>query len=65
MATKKASEAQVAEGPMESVLDVPVDNTATDNQRTSVLKEMRETGRVRSGYVVNFAWPDLVRKVEK
>ncbi len=34
----------------------------SDQDRDDVLRELHETGRVRQGFLVNYAWPDVVRK---
>ncbi len=37
--------------------------TVSDQDRDDVLRELHQTGRVRQGFLVNYAWPDVVRKV--
>lgn len=41
---------------------VPEPGGVSEQDRDDVLREMHETGRVRSGFVVNYSWSDVVRK---
>lgn len=42
-----------------------IQEDATAKERTDVLKEFRETGRVRPGFVYSRAFPELVRRQKR
>lgn len=41
----------------------PEPDSVPDGDREDILAEFHATGLVREGFVVNYAWPDVVRKV--
>lgn len=38
---------------------------ATEKQRADVLREYRETGRVREGFAYSRQWPERIRRIVK
>lgn len=61
-ATKADLVAAITNADGDATVSAPEPNTVADDERDAVLRELHEKGVVRAGFVVNYGWPDPVRR---
>lgn len=61
-ATKADLVAAITNADSDAAVSTPEPNTVADDERDAVLRELHESGVVRAGFVINYGWPDPVRR---
>ena len=61
-ATKADLVAAIANADGDATAAAPEPDSVAGDERDAVLAEFHESGVVRAGFVVNYTWPDPVRR---